>query len=103
MAVQHIQFNDQLPHGRMLRRALDQLEEAIAKLEDLISTVTLMIDGDGSQASHFTYVTSKFGFADNATAKAAWDELNSLMFKLTTNSSITDMYAALNQAFNKFR
>ena len=103
MAVAHIAFDDQTNHGRILRRSLQHLEDGLEELEDLIATIATMIDGDGSQAAHFTYVTTKFGFSSDANAKAAWDELNSLKFKLTTNASVTDMNAALLQAFNKFR
>ena len=62
-----------------------------------------MIDGDGSDASHFQYMTDKYNFGSNEMAKAAYEELNSLNFKLTTNSSVTDMDAAQNQAFAKFQ
>ena len=103
MAVAHIAFNDQIPHGRIIRRALSQLEEGYEGLVDVIAALALMIDGDGSQAAHFTYMTAKCGFPSDAVAKLAWEELNSLKFKLTTNASITDMNAALLQAFNKFR
>lgn len=103
MAVQHINFNDQTPHGRMLRRGLTQLEDGLDHLNDLKATMALMIDGDGSQAAHFTYVTGKFGFGTDANAKAAWDELNSLLAKLNTDAQVTFVNAALLQCFNKFR
>ena len=103
MAVSHIAFDDQAKHGRLLRRALQQIEEGKDNLDDTIAAMALMIDGDGSQAAHFTYMTTKFGFASDAASKAAWEELNSLKFKLSTNDSVTDVAAALAQAFAKFR
>lgn len=103
MSVAHLAFNDQTNHGRILRRALQQQEDGLDGLNDVISTLQLMIDGDGSQAAHFAYATTKFGFSDDATAKAAWEELNSLAFKLNTNNSVSDVNAALKQVFNKFR
>ena len=103
MAVAHIAFNDQITHGRLLRRALSQMEESLEGLGDLVATIALMIDGDGSQVAHFTYVTSKFGFTDNATAKAGYEELQSVYGKLSTNASVSSVNAALLQAFNKFR
>jgi hypothetical protein len=87
----------------LIRQALSQLEEGRDALNDTISVMQTMIDGDGSQASQFTYVTGKYGFPDDATSMAAWNELNSLAFKLNTNASITDMMNALLQAFSKFR
>jgi hypothetical protein len=103
MAVTHLTFNDQLPHGRLLRRGLSQLEEGLDNLNDTKASMALMIDGDGTQAAHFTYLTAKYGFSSDADAKAAWDELNSLLFKLNTNASVTDVAAAIAQVFNKFR
>lgn len=103
MAVQHIGFNDQVLHGRLLRRGLQQMEEALDILNDVKATMALMIDGDGTDAAQFTYMTAKFGFSSNPEAKAAWDELNSLLFKLNTNAQVTDVNAAMLQAFNKLR
>lgn len=103
MAVSHLSFNDQLTHGRLLRASLNKLEEGLEELNDTLATMTLMIDGDGSQAAHFTYATTKFGFSSDANTKAAYDELNSLAAKLTTDASVSNVNAALLQAFNKFR
>jgi len=103
MAVNHIAFNDQTTHGRLLRRALQQQEEGLQNLNEVIATMALMIDGDGSDATHFAYATPKFGFTNDAAAKAAWDELNSLAGKLNTDGSVTFVNAAMKQAFNKFR
>lgn len=103
MAVNHISFNDQTQHGRVLRRGLQQLEEGLENVNDVLATMQTMIDGDGSSADHFTYLAEKYGFSSNAIAKAAWDELNSLAAKLNTNDSVSSVNAALLQAFNKFR
>lgn len=103
MAKTNIYFNDQTNHGRILRRGLNTLEEGFESLNDVLANMPHMIDGDGSDAAHFTEVTSRYGFADNATAKAAWDELNSLMAKLNTDNSVTSVNAAMLQAFAKMR
>jgi len=103
MAVPHIFFNDQTQYGRVKRRALQMLEEGLENLIDVVEVQVQMLDGDGSQAAHFAYATPKFGYISDAQTKAAHEELQSLRFKLTTNSSVTDVNAALLQAFNKFR
>jgi hypothetical protein len=103
MSVPHIAFNDTTHYGQYLRNALVGLEVNLDRLNEIKDTMALMIDGDGSQAAHFTYMTSKFGFTDDATAKAGWDELNSCLFKLNTNTSVSDVNAALLQLFNKLR
>lgn len=103
MAVSHLSFNDQLTHGRILRSSINKLEEGLEELQDVLATMALMLDGDGSQAAHFAYATTKFGFSSDANAKAAYDELNSLSAKLTTDASVSNVNAAMLQAFNKFR
>jgi hypothetical protein len=65
--------------------------------------MALMLNGDGTNATHFPYITTKFGFATDADAKAAWDELNSVLFKLTTDASVSSVNAAILQLFNKLR
>lgn len=103
MAAAHIHFNHENNHGGLLHGALVRLEEAFAELNEIHGTMLMMIDGDGTQAAHFAYMTTRFGFADDAGSKAAFDELSSLLFKLNTNTSVSDVNAALKQAFNKFR
>lgn len=103
MAVGHISYNTGTQHGAMLRNGLTLLEDGLDRLNDLKATMQLMIDGDGSDALHFAYMQEKFGFADNASAKAAWDELNSLLAKLNTDAQVSSVNAALLQAFAKFR
>lgn len=103
MAVSHLYFNETTAHGRQFRAHLIQTEQGYEGLNDDLAVMARMIDGDGSSADHFTYMTAKYGFPDNATAKAAWDELNSLMGKLNTDGSVTFVNAALLQVFSKFR
>lgn len=103
MAFSKIHFNDTLPHGALLRRALNQLETGHDLLNDAVEVITLMIDGDGSQASHFGEVMTRFATPDLATAKAMYDELQSLRFKLNTNAQVDSVLAAFNQAFAKLR
>lgn len=103
MAVTHIKFNDQTNLGRRIRRALQQLEEGREELRDVISSMATMIDGDGSEATHFGYATTEGDFVSDAVTKAAFEELNSLYSKMNSDNSVSFVDAALTQAFNKFR
>lgn len=103
MTVLHIQFNPGTQHGALLRSPLRKMEESLAEFQEIKGTMALMIDGDGSSPDHFAYIQEHFGFLNNDVAKAAWDELNSLLFKLTTNASVDNVNAAMLQVFNKFR
>jgi hypothetical protein len=103
MAFAHISFNDQLQHGRMLRRALQMSEEADDLLTDVRDVMIQMRDGDGSQDTHYAEVTSKFGFATNAKAKSAFEELDSAYSKTSGNGSVSNVRAARDQLYAKLR
>lgn len=111
MAVNHIVFNDQLPHGRKLRNFLSLLDSAFSEGNDLLDLLNQMKDG-GAVGQ---YIADKFGFGllpgsnpgtagTVATAQAAVAELESLMGKLNTTGgqSATVVKDAILQAIAKF-
>jgi hypothetical protein len=99
MAVGHIPYQQNTQHGSLKRQALNDLERGLEGLVDLIAVMDQMKDS-GTVGE---YLREKFGYADVDAATAAYNELASLHFKLTTNGSVSDVNAALLQAFNKFR
>ncbi len=107
MAAPIILFDRNTDVGRRIVRYLQMVREAREGLAETLAVLVQMRDGDGSQASHYDLLAVQAGFtagdyADaNTAAKASHDELASLIFKLTTNSSITDMLAAMDQACAK--
>ena len=103
MAVTHVTFNDQLPHGRLLRRALAQLEEGLRDLTHALDAMPHMIDNDAQGDARFDYLMAKFGFRNLSDAKAAWQQMTELRGKLTTDDSVAGVATALTQAFAKFR
>lgn len=103
MADTHYYFNDQLPHGRMLRRFLNLAEESDDLMGDVRNVMIQMRDGDGSSAAHYVEVTARFGFVSDAEAKAAFEELDSAYSKTSGNGSVSDVRAARDQLFNKLR
>ena len=103
MAFAHLHFNDQLQYGRQLRRMLQLSEEADDLMKDVRDVMIQMRDGDGSQAAHYAEVTSKFGFASDAKAKAAFDELDSAYSKTSGDGSVSNVRAARDQLFAKLR
>lgn len=104
MAVAHLNFISSTTHGRLLRESLDSFERGLDGLNDVVGAMQLMIDGDGSSASHFLTLAARFGFENTgADAKAAWEELNSLLFKLNTDAQVSEVSAAIRQVLNKFR
>jgi len=103
MTIQHLYFSPQTEYGAKLRSALSTMESGFRALVDIRDCMTVMIDGDGSSATQFTEVQQRFGFVDTTVAKAAWDELNSVLAKLQTDASVTSVNAALLQVFKKLR
>lgn len=107
MAATIILYDRESNVMRPVVRFLQQLREARDGLTTQLAVLTQYRDGDGSSATHYDLlaVSGEFvagDYADaNAAAKASYDELSSLVGKLTTNSNITDVLAALNQACAK--
>jgi hypothetical protein len=103
MAFAHIYFNDQLQYGRQLRRCLQQMEESDEALKDIRDVMIQMRDGDGSAAIHYAEVTTRFGFASDAKAKSAFDEIDSAYSKTSGDGSVSNVRAARDQLFAKLR
>jgi hypothetical protein len=103
MAFNHLHFNDQTQYGRLLRRMLNKSEESDDEMNDVRDLMIQMRDGDGSVDTHYAEVTSKFGFASDAKAKAAFDELDSAYSKTSGNGSVTNVRAARDQLYAKLR
>jgi hypothetical protein len=103
MAALHIPFNDQTKYGGQLRNALTLIEDGFDRLKRARDTLQFMRDGDGSQAAHYAGAVSPYGFADAAGAKAAFDELASVLSKLETDASVSNVNAALLQVLKKLR
>ncbi len=111
MTIAHIYFSAQTEYGKNLRSALTSVEDGTARLVQVRDTMTFMIDGDGSSSTQFTEVVARFGFsvtggdaaANAVAAKAAWDEMNSYIGKITTDASVSSVDAARKQLMNKLR
>jgi len=103
MAFAHIHFNDQNQYGRKLRRMLQLMEEGDDLITDVRDMMIQMRDGDGSQDAHYAEVTSKLGFASDAKARAAFEELDSAYAKTSGNGSVSNVRAARDQLYAKMR
>lgn len=85
MADTHREVDEAAVRSRKLMDNVREITTRIASLDDILSSMHTMKDGDGSQASHFAKVVTLFGVqgADQSTklanAKVIYDELNSAM------------------------
>lgn len=105
MAVGHIQFNRSSRRGLLILEALTHLDLGLRGLQDQLATLDLMIEssnGGSSNVDNYTFMKDELGSPDNAEAKKAFDEINALLGKLTTDAEVTFVNAALLQAFHKF-
>lgn len=97
--------------GGLLRGALTDLERMRNALFDpqlslygVRDKMIQMRSGDGSDPVHYAEVTSRYSFVDNASAKAAFDEIASACGVLQNSSSTAaTINAALSQLFAKLR
>ena len=103
MAFSHIHFNDQTGYGRQLRRMLNLMEEGDDLMKDVRDVMIQMRDGDGSQDVHYAEVTSRFGFASDAKARAAFEELDSAYSKTSGDGSVSNVRAARDQLYARLR
>lgn len=103
MAFAHLHFNDQTQYGRQLRRMLQLSEESDDLMKDVRDCMLQMRDGDGSIATHYAECTARYGFVNDASAKAAFDELDSAYSKTSGNGSVDNVRAARDQLFAKLR
>ncbi len=115
MAFNHISFNSALRHGALLRDLLNKVEQGDDAFTDVRDVMIQMRDGDGSQNVHYAEVTKRFGFGDfdvtqgtptdaqNAKAKAAFDELDSAYTKTSGNGTVSNVRAARDQFIAKLR
>jgi hypothetical protein len=116
MAFNHIYFNQSTQYGSKLRSLLNKMEQSDDEFADLRDVMVQMRDGDGSQNVHYAEVTKRFGFGDydvtvggaptdaqNAKARAAFEELDSAFSKTSGNGSVTNVRAARDQVFAKLR
>lgn len=79
MAVSAINIDATTPLGRMLVAGGSGSREFRRKVEDATAAFVHLVDGNGTDVSHFNAVVGAGKpFATNAEAKASWDETQSL-------------------------
>jgi hypothetical protein len=101
MAAMNIPFDRSNQFGQEIKALANAYRKAVTDGPLVLQAMSLMIDGDGSDAAHFAEMVELGIFANNADAKAAYDELASINFKLTTDSSVAMVQTALLQVCAK--
>ncbi len=96
MAIGHITMGSTV-YANQLRQALGNIANGLNLANNILAEMSLMKDGN----SYTQYIVDKFGFLDATGAQAAFDELNSVLSKLNTDASVSNVNAAIFQAYRK--
>lgn len=95
MAFAHIRINPASPKGSPLVNRLRNLKRTIAELQDDVLAMDFMID-----AGDYARLESEYG-TDTGFGGELKNEVASLVAKLTTDASVSNVMAAINQAARK--
>lgn len=97
MAINHYTYEHSSQYGQLLHGPMLSLENDIDNLKEIFGTMQQMIDGDGSNATHYATIQVEFGFVDNDQAKAAFAEIASGL------GALDGVAATVQQMINKLR
>ena len=97
MASTDINFDRSNQFGQEIKAYLNAVRKCNDDGQKIIDAIVHMVDGDGSAAAHFAELVTKGTFPTNEDAQAMYNELASLNAKLTTDSSVTSVDAAMKQ------
>jgi hypothetical protein len=107
MAAGIILFDEQTEPMRKVVRGLGLVQEGKQVLIDALAIMEQYRDGDGSSAAHYDLLAVAGTFASgdyasaNAAAKASYDEVASVLGKINTDGSVSNVSAAIAQACAK--
>jgi len=101
MAATNIDFDRSNQFGQEIKAYLNALRKINQDGPNILQAIIHMVDGDGSQEAHFAELVSSGIYPTNADAMASYNELASVNAKLTTDSSVTSVDAAIKQVCAK--
>jgi len=103
MAANHIKCDRNKDITRNLIRGAQMIVEGRTILNNTLAAIVQMIDNGGANVLDYDLFATEGGYAAgdyesaNAAAQASYNELASLLAKLNTNASVTDVSAAISQ------
>ena len=99
----HYGFNRNIPAGFRLGRAHEALDNAMVYIAAEQAAMAAMIDGDGTMDAHYAPIKTAYGFGTDAEARAAYTETQSVWGKLSVDSSVSSVNAAIKQWLARLR
>jgi ribonuclease HII len=101
MAATNIDFDRANQFGQEIKAYLNALRKVNQDGPNILTAIVHMVDGDGSDPTHFAELVTKGIYPTNEDAQASYNELASINAKLTTDESVTSVDAAIKQVCSK--
>lgn len=101
MASTNIDFDRANQFGQEIKAYLNALRKVNQDGPNILQSIIHMVDGDGSDPTHFAELVTKGIYPTNEDAHAGYNELASINAKLTSDASQTNIDAAIKQVCAK--
>ena len=101
MAASDINFDRANQFGQEIKAYLNALRKVNEDGPKIMQAIIYMVDGDGSDPTHFANLVGKGIYPSNKDAIASYNELASINAKLTQDSAQTNIDAAIKQVCSK--
>lgn len=74
----NIAFNRGLARSQDLQHVVKTIEQEDYLLDRIVDIMGSLLEGDGTDPTHFVTIVTEFGFENNAKAKAAYELLKAV-------------------------
>ena len=101
MAASNIDINSGNQFGSQIIAYLNALQKVNEDGPKILAAIICMVDGDGSDPTHFANLVGKGIYPSNKDAQASYHELASINAQLTQDTSHTKIDAAIKQVCSK--
>lgn len=96
-------FNRSLQRSQDLSHVVKTMEQADYQLDRLVDIMTNLLEGDGTDPTHFTTIVTEYGFENNAKAKAAYELLKGVNDINNSTGQVTDVRLARRRLISRLR
>jgi len=101
MAAHNIDINSGNQFGQEIKSYLNALRKVNEDGPKILAAIIYMVDGDGSDPTHFAKLVGKGIYPSNKDAIESYNELAGVIAKLTQDTAQTNIDAAIKQVCSK--
>ena len=101
MPANDINFDRENQFGQEIKAYLNALRKVNQDGPNIVQAIIYMIDGDGSDPTHFAKLVGEGIYPSNKDANESYNELAGVIAKLTQDTSHTKIDAAIKQVCSK--